>query len=136
MSGSAGARRLLVIAALVIEAAVAGAAEAPITLEEARAYMERDPEGAAADIVDLDAIEAAVPEVEMPGVVVTVTDRAAVVTYTGPMMVDVAGRLRYAITLPEARVEIPRSRPRWGVGVVVAVACAVVGFVGGMIAAR
>lgn len=100
---------LLAIAALL--AADLGA----LTLEEAAAYIQRDPAGAAADIVRLDAIEHATPVLSGGALAVLVTDDGLVRAYpTSPLVVDVAGELRYVINLPTATARIARPPPRLG----------------------
>lgn len=100
---------LLAIAALL--AADLGA----LTLEEAAAYIQRDPAGASADIVRLDAIEHATPVLTGGALAVLVTDDGLVRAYpTSPLVVDVAGELRYVINLPTATARISRPPPRLG----------------------
>jgi hypothetical protein len=124
----------IAVAIVVLLAVAVGAwgGQVPLTLEEARAYVAAHPEDAALDVVALDTIELAVPTVRLPLTVLTVTDDVAVVTYAGPIVVDVAGgRLLYEVRLPEVRVRIaPRGFP-WGTVVVAVVVAAAAGFVGG-----
>jgi hypothetical protein len=96
---------------LSAEASAPPAAPAPLTLEEARAYVARFPEAAALDVVALTAIEAAVPEATLPAGLLVLAGDEVGWAWAGPLELRVAGRLAYAIELPAASARAPR--PPW-----------------------
>jgi hypothetical protein len=85
----------LALLALLLGAPVvvahAAPAYSPLTLEQARLYIQSDPEGAAADIVKLDAIEHQAPRVEVPVELFVLSGRTLLWNWQGPLTITLAG---------------------------------------------
>ncbi len=123
---------MLVVVACLMAVKLYG--EEPLTIDEARAYVLQNPEAAAEDVVALDTIERAVPLATMPSFVFAWTADGVAVGWTGPLILAIAGRLEYEITLPPAFAPGPRPDPwRW---IVPAGAGALAGLVLGIVLTR
>lgn len=92
-------KKIAVLLLCLLPAALTAWTDAPLTVEEAAAYIQADPAGAAEDIAKLDAIEHAVPVVTLPAAAVIVTGRDVAVAWQGGVDVTIAGVLHYRITL-------------------------------------
>ena len=124
----------LMLVVMVILMAVRLYGEDPLTLDEARAYVLQNPEAAAEDVAALDAIERAVPLATMPSFVFSWTADGVAVGWSGPLILSIAGRLEYELTLPPAFALGPRPDPwRW---IVPAGAGALAGLVLGIVLTR
>lgn len=124
----------LMLVVMVILMAVRLHGEEPLTLDEARAYVLQNPEAAAEDVAALDAIERAVPFATMPSFVFSWTADGVAVGWSGPLILSIAGRLGYELTLPPAFAPAPRPDPwRW---IVPAGAGALAGLVLGIVLTR
>lgn len=123
---------MLVIVACLMAVKLYG--EEPLTLDEARAYVLQNPEAAAEDVAALDAIERAVPFATMPSFVFSWTADGVAVGWSGPLILSIAGRLGYELTLPPAFAPAPQPDPwRW---IVPAGAGALAGLVLGIVLTR
>jgi len=123
---------MLVVVACLMAVKLYG--EGPLTLDEARAYVLQNPEAAAEDVVALDAIERAVPLATLPAFVFAWTSEGVAVGWSGPMVLSIAGRLEYELTLPPAYAGAPKPDPwRW---IVPAGAGALAGLVLGIVLTR
>lgn len=122
------------LVALIALAAVRAFSEEPLTLDEARAYVAQNPEAAAEDVAALDAIERAVPLATMPSFVFAWTPDGVALGWSGPLVLSIAGRLEYELTLPPAFAPATRPDPwRW---IVPAGAGALAGLVLGIVLTR
>lgn len=85
------------------------------TLDEAKEYLlSVTLEQAAADILKLDQIEHGTPVVEWPAVLAVLDDRATLhLAYQGPAQVNIAGHLRYSLTIADVRIEGFTAPPSW-----------------------
>jgi hypothetical protein len=103
------------IVALLLLLAIPALADAPLTVDEAAAYIAADPQGAAEDVAKLDAIERAVPVVTLPAAAVVVTDGTVTMVWQGAIDVAIGGSLHYRITLQPVTAQglLPPSRPWW-----------------------
>jgi hypothetical protein len=63
----------------------------PLTIEQAKQYIQANPDGAAADIVKLDAIEHVAPSAPIPGELFTLVGRDLRWNWQGPLVVTLAG---------------------------------------------
>jgi len=123
---------MLVVAACLMAVKLYG--DEPLTLDEARAYVLQNPEAAAEDVVALDSIERAVPLATMPEFVFSWTPDGVAVGWSGPLVLSIAGRLEYELTLPPMFAAAPKPDPwRW---IVPAGAGALAGLVLGIVLTR
>ena len=99
----------LMLVVMVVLMAVRLHAEEPLTLDEARAYVAQNPEAAAEDVAALDAIERAVPLATLPALVFSWTADGVAVGWSGPLILSIAGRLEYDLTLPPAFAPAPEQ---------------------------
>jgi len=123
---------MLVVVACLMAVKLYG--DEPLTLDEARAYVLQNPEAAAEDVVALDSIERAVPLATMPEFVFSWTPDGVAVGWSGPLVLSIAGRLEYELTLPPMFAAAPKPDPwRW---IVPAGAGALAGLVLGIVLTR
>lgn len=110
MSRRTVAAEIVVLLALLVGAV--GEAYTPMSPEEVRAYMARDPEGAVRDIIALDALEHAFPEAVWPERIYKMDGKDLVIEYNPSWILFNVGPLSYRIWLEKERVKrfVPRSR--------------------------
>jgi hypothetical protein len=80
-----------VLFVVLIAVAHGEGAYVPLTIEQAKAYMAVNPEGAAEDIVKLDAIEHQAPRVEVPVELFVLAGQALRWNWQGPLVITLAG---------------------------------------------
>jgi hypothetical protein len=124
--------RRTIVAGLLAILAIPSAISEPLTKAEAWDYLKANPKAAAEDIVALDSIERAVPEISKPRLVIVYDENGTISAYWDPeptLELSIADRLFYEITLPEAEADGPKPGriPRW-----VAIGAGIAGLAGGI----
>jgi len=114
--GVDGLRRLVfvVIVLIMLVVALRGYGYEPMTEEEAEAYLERDPAGAIADIIALDAIEHAIPKILMPETLTILKNGTDLVIHHEPGYLEftIEPYLDYRILLEGKTIKGFAPRPR------------------------
>lgn len=112
-------RKLIVVVILIGVATASWTYEAPSDEELAGYWEGLTREERLAELRKLDEIEGSRPDVDIPQMVVVQTQEGWIYAYYNePVIVDVAGHLRYSFNLPTARVQgnPERSVMPWALG--------------------
>jgi hypothetical protein len=97
------AAEVFVLLALLI--GVAGEAYTPLSAEEAKDYMRRDPAGAVQDIIALDLIEHTEPDAVLPETVLHTEGLDLILRYDPAWIALTIGPLSYKVEMPERRAK-------------------------------
>ncbi len=80
----------------------------------------------------IDQVDNTDPEITGPEHIIIQTDDGTITSYfDGPLVIDVAGRLHYEISLPPADAQAPRCPSVWRPAAIAAAAALLVGFFAG-----
>ena len=103
-----------------------------LTYDQAKKYIEEHPEEAIQDIMRLDRLERAEPELEVPGVALLLTDEYMYYTYADTIKLNIDNYLSYEITLEPIKYK-RFDKPDIMGYIVVSGASLLIGYMGGII---